>query len=69
MPVRFIFGRAGSGKTQWCFDQIIHRLKSQPLGKNIYWILPRQATFQAQRMLACGSGLGGFFRVGVLSFE
>ncbi len=67
MPVRFILGRAGVGKTHHCFEQIAQLLRSAPLGSPIFWLLPRQATFQAQRELACR--LGGFSRVRVLSFD
>ena len=35
----------------------------------IYWLLPRQATFSAERELTCGSGLPGFCRAHVVSFE
>jgi ATP-dependent helicase/nuclease subunit B len=69
MAVRFILGRAGAGKTQWCVDRIVESMRSEPLGPAIYWILPRQATFQAERQLACSGGMGGYFRARVLSFE
>lgn len=44
-------------------------LRDAPLGPPIYWILPRQATFQAERELTCASGLGGFCRARVVSFS
>src|SRR5437016_2617508 len=70
MPIEFIIGRAGSGKTRHCFEQIVAELRAEPLGgKPLWWILPKQATFMAQRELACGSGLGGFCRARVVSFE
>jgi len=69
MAARFIFGRAGTGKTRWCFDQITASLVAAPLGPNIIWLLPRQATFQAERMLACAAGCNGYFRVRAVSFE
>jgi len=68
MAVRFILGRAGTGKTQWCFDRIVQAIRNQPLGPAIYWIVPRQATFLAQRQLACAGGLGGYFRARILDF-
>src|SRR5437773_2717739 len=40
-----------------------------PLGPPIYWIVPKQATFQAERELTCASGLDGFCRVRIASFE
>ncbi|MGD1278736.1 MAG: PD-(D/E)XK nuclease family protein [Tepidisphaeraceae bacterium] len=67
MSVRFILGRAGTGKTHWCLQRIGQALRQSPLGPPIYWILPRQATFQAQRQLACDGN--GYFRARVVSFE
>lgn len=69
MAVRFVIGRAGSGKTQRCFDAIVEHLRRAPLGKPIFWLLPRQATFVAERRLTCESGLPGFVRARVLSFD
>src|ERR1051325_6923122 len=69
MPVRFVIGRAGSGKSFRCLTQIIDELKRDPLGPPIYWILPRQATFMAERQLTCTKDLGGYCRARVLSFD
>src|SRR5215212_8935302 len=69
MSVRFVIGRAGSGKTRHCFDAIVKELRAEPLGPPIFWILPKQATFSAERELTCDSGLGGFCRARVVSFE
>jgi ATP-dependent helicase/nuclease subunit B len=69
MALRFILGRAGTGKTRWCFDRIVQTIRDEPLGPAVYWIVPRQATFLAQRQLACGGGLGGYFRARVLDFQ
>ena len=44
-------------------------LRAQPLGPPIYYVVPKQATFAAQRRLAVASGLEGFCRVRVVSFE
>ena len=69
MSVRFVIGRAGTGKTRRCFDAIVEALRADPLGPPIYWILPKQATFMAERELTCASGLEGFCRARVISFE
>lgn len=69
MPVRFVIGRAGSGKTRRCFDAIVDALRDDPLGPPIYWLLPKQATFTAERDLTCCSGLDAFCRARVVSFE
>jgi ATP-dependent helicase/nuclease subunit B len=69
MSVRFVVGRSGSGKTRRCLQSIAEELRARPLGEPIFWILPRQATFQAERDLACYPGLGGYARARVVSFE
>jgi ATP-dependent helicase/nuclease subunit B len=69
VPVKLLIGREGSGKTRWCLDRTVAMLGEDPLGKPIYWLLPRQATFQAERRLACAAGLRGFCRARVLSFD
>jgi ATP-dependent helicase/nuclease subunit B len=69
VSVRFVIGRAGSGKTKHCFDAIVDAMRADPLGGPIYWILPKQATFSAERELTTRSGLDGFCRARVLSFE
>ena len=61
MPVQFVIGRAGSGKTAYCIDRIAQAIRQNPLGPPIYWLLPRQATFIAERpdlFLAVGGGWG-----------
>lgn len=70
MAVRIVAGRSGSGKTLRCFREIVAELRARPLaGPPIYWVVPRQATFSAERWLACGSGLTAFTRCRVVSFE
>jgi len=69
MSVQFIIGRAGSGKTHWCLNRITQSLRAEPLGPRIYWLVPRQATFQTQRLLASGSQIIGFLRARIFSLE
>jgi ATP-dependent helicase/nuclease subunit B len=69
MGVRFVIGRAGSGKSRHCLESIAAEMRRDPLGPPIYYILPKQATFQAERELTCQSGLIAFCRARVLSFE
>ena len=69
MSVQFLIGRAGSGKTSRLFEEIVRRAGGDPLGPPIYWLLPKQATFQVERRLAVESGLPGLCRVLVLSFD
>ena len=63
---RFILGRTGTGKTTQIVSQIAALCRADPLGPPIYWLLPKQATFQAERLLTCT--LGGFARVRVVDF-
>src|SRR5207247_10751367 len=70
MAARFVIGRAGTGKTRHCFDAIVAAMRAEPLnGPPIYWILPKQATFSAERELTTQSGLSASCRTRVLSFE
>src|SRR5687767_14042333 len=69
MSVRFVIGRAGTGKTHHCFRSIVDAMRADPLGPPIYLLLPKQATFAAERELTCNSGLAGFCRARVISFD
>jgi ATP-dependent helicase/nuclease subunit B len=69
MGTRFVIGRAGTGKTKRCFDAIVRAMHDDPLGPPVLWLLPKQATFTAERQLCVDSGLDGFCRTQVLSFE
>ncbi|HEY1628260.1 MAG TPA: 3'-5' exonuclease, partial [Tepidisphaeraceae bacterium] len=52
-----------------CFRAIVEQLRADPLGEPIFLIVPKQETFTAERTLTCESGLSGFCRVHVVSFE
>ena len=67
MPAQFILGLAGSGKSKYLLDEMVNLIHAQPLGPPIYWLLPKQATFQAERLLT--AALGAFSRVRVVSFD
>jgi ATP-dependent helicase/nuclease subunit B len=69
MAVSFVLGRSGSGKTRRCVSAIVAELRARPIGPAILWLLPKQATFTAERRLACESGLPGYIRARVVSFE
>jgi ATP-dependent helicase/nuclease subunit B len=70
MAVRFVIGRAGTGKTRHCVDAIVADMRATPLdGPPIYFLLPKQATFSAERELTTMWGLRAFSRARVLSFE
>jgi ATP-dependent nuclease, subunit B len=69
VPLRLLLGRAGSGKTQWCLDEIRARLEADPGGPPLFYVIPEAMTFQAERALASLPGLGGFARIRVVSFS
>ena len=45
MGIRFIYGRAGSGKSRFCLEQIKKKLDDKKQNKLIL-IVPEQYTFQ-----------------------
>ncbi|KNZ69286.1 ATP-dependent nuclease subunit B [Thermincola ferriacetica] len=69
MSLRFIIGRAGTGKTQYCLENIRLALEKEPMGSPIIFLVPEQATFQMEYALAHNYGLGGIIRAQVLSFR
>lgn len=68
MNNRFIIGRAGSGKSERCLQEIRDRLLREPDGPPLLLIVPEQATFQAEHSLVTTPGLGGIIRGQVYSF-
>lgn len=69
MQVRFLLGPAGSGKTWRCLAEARAALAGAPAGDPLILLAPKQATFQLERQLLAGEGLGGFARLQILSFE
>lgn len=68
MTVRFLLGRAGSGKTRACLDAIAAHSKREPTGPPLLFLVPEQATFQMEKELSLLCG-GGSFRAQVMSFR
>ncbi|MCL1816392.1 MAG: PD-(D/E)XK nuclease family protein [Clostridiales bacterium] len=85
MSMRFILGRAGSGKTYYCLKQLsvisrqLSAISLQPLtnssserafpGGAVLFILPEQATFIHERMLAADFMPHGYMGVEITSFS
>lgn len=69
MPVRFITGRAGSGKSSLILEEIKQRLEEGEHGPPLILLVPEQATFRYERALAASLSAGGFMRAQVLSFR
>lgn len=68
MSVRMILGRSGSGKTELCLEEIRDRLRVDPAGPPIIYLVPEQMSFLSEYKLATTSGLGGMIRAQVYSF-
>lgn len=69
MGLRLVLGRAGMGKSRFCRQEIIAELRKSPAGFPLLYIVPEQATFQAEYALFAASGLGGAMRAQVFSFR
>lgn len=69
MSLRFILGRAGSGKTTFCLNAIREELKELGKDKNLIFLVPEQATFQNELELCTSPNLEGIMDAQVLSFR
>jgi ATP-dependent helicase/nuclease subunit B len=67
--VRFLLGPAGVGKTHHCLAEIASALEQDPQGPPLILLVPKQATYQLERRLLFESGLPGYTRLRILSFE
>jgi len=68
MTVQFILGRSGTGKTHHCVRAIVDALL-QPGHQSLLFLVPEQATFQAQRAILSDPRISGYNRLQVLSFD
>ena len=66
MGLRFIIGRAGTGKTHLCIEEIIHQ--SNTGAKRQILIVPEQFTSQAERDLIAATEQNAILTAEVLSF-
>lgn len=64
-----MFGRAGSGKSTLCLEEIRNELRIKPWGDPLILLVPEQATHQMEVALANTPDLGGSMRAQVLSFK
>jgi len=69
LSLRFVFGRAGTGKSTLCLEEIRSELRLKPWGTPLILLVPEQATHQMEVTLANTPNLGGTLRVQVLSFR
>ncbi|MEL7567303.1 MAG: helicase-exonuclease AddAB subunit AddB [Dehalobacterium sp.] len=68
MSIRFIYGRAGSGKTRYCLEEIKERIKAG-VSRPLILLVPEQYSFQAERDLIRVLKKGGSLQTQVLSFR
>lgn len=68
MAVQFVLGRSGTGKTMFCVRGIADALQEsseQPL----LFLVPEQATYQAERAILSDPRVQGYHRLHILSFD
>ena len=68
MSLRLIYGRAGSGKTRFCLEEIKSRI-NQNFGNQLVFLVPEQFSFQAERDIISILEAGGIIKTEVLSFR
>jgi len=69
MRLRFLFGRAGSGKNDYILKDIKQMIKKHPMGPSIFFIVPDQMTFQQEYQLFSDPDIRGSMRAQVVSFS
>ncbi|WP_025702856.1 PD-(D/E)XK nuclease family protein, partial [Paenibacillus forsythiae] len=68
MPVTFLLGRSGSGKTTKIWSSICASLREDPLGSPIIQLVPEQGSFSAEQGLLSVCDARGSLRAQTLSF-
>jgi ATP-dependent helicase/nuclease subunit B len=68
MAIQFILGRSGAGKTTLCIKQITDALLNKG-EQNLVFLVPEQATYQAERAILSNNKIKGYSRLHVLSFQ
>ncbi|MBM7554098.1 helicase-exonuclease AddAB subunit AddB [Thalassobacillus pellis] len=69
MGIRFLLGRAGAGKSTACLKEIENKLKENPKGPPIIYLVPDQMTFQQEYAMLKQDGIEGSIRAQVFSFS
>ncbi len=68
MAVQFILGRSGTGKTACCVRAIVDALR-EPSEQPLLFLVPEQATYQAERAILSDERICGYHRLHILSFD
>jgi ATP-dependent helicase/nuclease subunit B len=69
MAVQFILGRSGTGKTSYCIRAIVDSLLEPDENQPLLFLVPEQATYQAERAILADRRIAGYHRLNVLSFD
>jgi len=69
MGIRFIFGRAGTGKSRFCLEQIKKKIENNTGDNKLILIVPEQYTFDTEKKFLDIVTEKGFLRGEVLSFK
>lgn len=69
MSLRLVTGRSGSGKTIFIQQEIAAELERDPLGNQIFVIVPDQMSFSFEHSLSVNYGLTGIMRAQVSTFK
>ena len=64
-----MIGRSGRNKSEFILDEIKERLKADPQGKPIFYIVPEQMTFQQEYSIFEDEQIKGSIRAQVVSFS
>src|SRR5690625_4104911 len=69
LSLRIVIGRSGRKKSEFILDEIKERLKADPQGKPIFYIVPEQMTFQQEYSIFEDEQIKGSIRAQVVSFS
>ena len=69
MAVQFILGRSGTGKTSYCVRAIVNALLESADNQPLLFLVPEQATYQAERAILADKRIVGYNRLNILSFD
>ena len=70
MSVRFVIGRAGTGKTHYCVEAVRNGLRQDPIdGPRLILLVPEQAGLQMERAILEPPDIPAAHRAECLSFR
>ena len=69
MSLRIVIGRSSRNKSAFILDEVKEKLKMNPTGKPVFYIVPEQMTFQQEYSLFQDEQIKGSIRAQVVSFS